>query len=474
MRLNLRSLALTGFLLLFFITTICGEQEQPQLTLRGTVITPDEVFPDGFVSIQQSKIVQAGVIADRETTGAIQTDSVILPGLVDVHDHITWNFLPRWTTNEIFANRYEWQQRASYKIALDVPHRKVFEGSGLPCDADRYGEVKAIVGGATSVVGSLAPSKPDDNRCIMGLARNLDNYSGLGAPGALNQEKLRYEVFPLEMKLSDAAQVKADLDSGKLKSFLIHIAEGKPSDSAAAREFRMLDKRGDGFLRPGVSIIHGVALGKTEFDQMAVNKMGLIWSPRSNIELYGGTADVRLAREAGVKIALSPDWSPSGSDGLLQELQYAATWNAAQSPPIFTNAELVRMATSIPAELAGLEKSIGRVAPGFYADLLLLRKKAKDPYEAVLSASPGDVRLVIINGVAIYGDPDLMNRLSSGRKLETVTVCGKPKVIYMDPQDGVPETKKSFRQIAEELQSRLAAWGKNLSPLAACGTAASE
>ena len=61
---------------------------------------------------------------------------------------------------------------------------------------------------------------------------------------------------------------------------------------------------------------------------MAKNGVGLIWSPRSNIELYGVTTDVALAKEQGVKIAVAPDWSPSGSDGLLQELKYVATWNA--------------------------------------------------------------------------------------------------------------------------------------------------
>jgi 5-methylthioadenosine/S-adenosylhomocysteine deaminase len=463
-----------AILFVLFSALFCGAQQPSQFTLRGTIITPDEVLTDGFVSVRQNQIAETAAISGRGPASAIETDSIILPGLIDLHNHITWNFLPRWKPNELFGNRYDWQQRSAYKIALDIPHGKVFAESGLPCDADRYGEVKAIAGGATSVVGSLTPFKPDDNRCIMGLARNLDNYSGLGPPGALNQEKVRYEVFPFEMKLADAAQVRADLDSGKLKAFLIHVGEGSPTNAAAAREFRMLDKRGDGFLRPGVSIIHGVALGKPDFAQMSKNKVGLIWSPRSNIELYGATTDVRAAKEQGVKIALAPDWSPSGSDGFLQELEYAATWNAAQFPPVFTSKELVQMATSIPAELAGLEKNIGRVAPGYSADLLLIRKQPGEPYETVLHTSPADVRLVIINGVAIYGDADLMNRLSAGRKLETINICGKSKAIFMDPQSGVPETQKSFTQIAGELQAALSRWGEAVTPLTECAVAGSH
>jgi hypothetical protein len=110
------------------------------------------------------------------------------------------------------------------------------------------------------------------------------NYSGFDG-SVLNKEKVRYEVFPFEMGLSDSARIRSGLDSGEIQAFLIHVGEGKPSDAAAAREFRMLAKRGNGFLRSHVSVIHGVSFGKPEFVQMAATGVGLIWSPRSNIEL---------------------------------------------------------------------------------------------------------------------------------------------------------------------------------------------
>lgn len=446
----------------------CFGQEAKSLVLRGTVVTPAELIPDGLVSISGNRIADVSALAGQPSSGTIDTDAVIFPGLVDLHDHITWNFLPRWKPGEFFRNRYDWQQRVAYRIALDEPHSKVVADHGLACDADRFGEIKAIVGGATSVVGSLTPTpNTDNNACIEGLARNLDNYSGFDH-SVLNKEPVRYEVFPFEMQLADAATVRADLDSGTLKAFLIHVGEGSPADAAAAREFRMLAKRGDGFLRPGVSVIHGVAFGRAEFAQMAAAEVGLIWSPRSNIELYGATTDVRAAKEAGVKIALAPDWSPSGSDGLLEELKYADTWNASQAPPVFDDQELVTMATLAPAQLAGAGKLIGSLAKGYYADLLLIRKSGKDPYRTLLEASPADIRLVIVGGVATYGDPDLMALLLPGRQLETVVVCGTKKALYVEAQPGIPETKKSLLEMSQELEARLAEWGTSLAELAPC------
>jgi 5-methylthioadenosine/S-adenosylhomocysteine deaminase len=444
-------------------------QDSQSLSLRGTVITPAEVLQDAVVTISGNKIRQVGPLSpSKQPATVVDGDSFIFPGLIDLHDHITWNLLPRWKPNELFSNRYEWQQRMAYSVALNEPHAKLVADHELACDADRFGEIKAIVGGATSIVGSLTPTpKTDDNACIEGLARNLDNYSGFDG-AVLNHETLRYEVFPFEMKLGDAVQVRADLDSGKLRAFVIHVAEGKPADAASAREFKMLAKRDDGFLRHGVSVIHGVALGKAEFAQMASADMGLIWSPRSNIELYGATTDVRSAKEAGVKIALAPDWSPSGSDGMVEELKYAATWNAAQVPPVFADAELVKMASEIPALLAGVDKQIGSIAPGFYADLLLVRKTGADPYQTLLHAAPKDIRLVVIGGVPVYGDKDLMERLLAPRQLESITVCGAPKALYIESQVGIPQSQKTFKQISEELQSTLSSWGTSLAQLTPC------
>ena len=85
------------------------------------------------------------------------------------------------------------------------------------------------------MVGGLTPTpNTDDNNCIVGLARNLDNYSGFDG-STLNKEKVRYEVFPFEMGLADSARTRSGLDSGDIKAFLIHVGEGKPSDAAAAR-----------------------------------------------------------------------------------------------------------------------------------------------------------------------------------------------------------------------------------------------
>jgi hypothetical protein len=99
---------------------------------------------------------------------------------------------------------------------------------------------------------------------------------------------------------------------------------------------------------------------------------------------------------------------------------------------------------------------------------LALPENGKNPYQTLLHASPEDVRLVMVGGIATYGDPDLMSQLLPKRQLETLTVCGTTKALYIEPQDGVPQTKKSLKQMSTELDAKLAQWGTSLAELAPC------
>jgi 5-methylthioadenosine/S-adenosylhomocysteine deaminase len=121
--------------LLFLLGTFVVQCAAQDVTLRGTLVTPDDVIPNGAISLSKNRIGKVGAARAEQNGTIIETDSFIFPGLIDLHNHITWNFLPRWKPNELFSNRYEWQQRAAYKVALDGPHGQLVLDHGLACDA---------------------------------------------------------------------------------------------------------------------------------------------------------------------------------------------------------------------------------------------------------------------------------------------------------------------------------------------------
>ena len=443
--------SLLCYLVVAFFSLATRAQQTP-IALNGTLVMPETVIENGTVLIQDGRIVASGAhVTLPSGTRVMHTDGIIAPGLIDLHNHLSWNIFPRWKPIEEFGNRYEWQQKPVYKIQMTVPHELIAR-EGLECEAERYAEVKAITEGETSVTGSM------HGPCVQHLTRNLDVDPELG-PGL---GKIIYDVFPLQMSPEALADANAALSAQPRGSLLIHLGEGAPHDASAAREFAML--KGRGLLRPGVSLIHGVAITPEEFAEMAAASVGLIWSPRSNVELYGDTANVAAAKAAGVHIALAPDWSPTGSVGLLGELNYASLWNQTQTPPVFAEKDLVMMATANAAELVNLSGEIGSLAPGHAADLIVLRKSGADgghdAYWAITHASPQDLELVLIGGRALYGDAVLMEPFGATSG-ETLQICGASKRLAADG--------KSFADTELRLDHAMHQAGRFLAPLAECG-----
>jgi 5-methylthioadenosine/S-adenosylhomocysteine deaminase len=177
---------------------------------------------------------------------------------------------------------------------------------------------------------------------------------------------------------------------------------------------------------------------------------------------------VFAAHAAHVKIALAPDWSPTGSDGLLAELNYASAWNEVQKPRPFTDNDLVNMATRIPAELIGASDRIGALLPGHDADLLVLRPETDptrhDAWWTATHATAAQVMLVTVHGQAVYGDAAMLI------KGEQVEVCGVSKVLLFTWAHGnVDAADETWASTTATLTTALRHYGRNLAPLAECG-----
>jgi len=427
--------------LILLAATAHAQQQQHPIALTGTLVTPDEVIPNGTILIEHGRIRDLGPhIAIPPDAITVDTHGIIAPGLIDLHNHLTWNVFPRWKPIEEFNSRYDWQARPIYSLLMVAPHKALVD-EGLECDAERYAEVKAITQGETS----------------------LDDDPELGPN---NPPKIVYNVFPFQMTEPDLAAAKQSLAAHG--ALLIHVAEGAPNSASAAREFEML--KGRGLLLPGVSLIHGVALKPENFAEMKSAGVGFVWSPRSNIELYGGTANIAAALQNGVTTALAPDWSPTGSDGVLGELQYAATWNAAQTTPLLTDHQLFDMATINPAALVHLDHQLGRLEKNYAADILVLRphtrQPANNPWWNLDHASPDDVELVLIGGEPVYGDPAPMQKLLPNAPLESLTICGAQKRFSFATE---PQPQPPFAETESRLNTALREWGRHLAPLAECG-----
>jgi cytosine/adenosine deaminase-related metal-dependent hydrolase len=441
----------------FALGNASAQTAPSRFALRGTVVTPDGALPNATVLVSGGMIEAVGSLRLDPGVPVVETGGIIFPGLIDLHNHLTWNVFPRWSSGLRFPNRYEWQQLPAYLAALANPHAKLIaEGMG-PAMA-RYAEVKAIAGGATSLAG-LYPEDlgPGFRPPYHGLMRHLDVGSGFYADGT--RDPVRYEVFPLVLSEADAAEIRSGLQTRRIRSLLIHLAEGAPNDASSRMEYRILKARG--LLLPGVTLIHGVALHAEQFAEMASLGVGLVWSPRSNIELYGATADVASAKRAGVRIALAPDWSPTGSDGMLEELHFAADLEASLASPVFSPDELVRMATGVPAGLAGVDTRVGAIRPGLCADLLVIRQTGSPAESALVHAGAPDVLMVMVGGRPVYGQKELVESLAPGAGWAAVSVKGASKEVSLPADPGLGD----WQSLTGRLDAAMRPLGTRLGPL---------
>ena len=138
-----------------------------------------------------------------------------------------------------------------------------------------------------------------------------------------------------------------------------------------------------------------------------------------------------------MRVGLGSDWSPTGSKNLLGELKVAWLYSQHALNGLLTARDLVAMATRDAARILKWDGMLGTIATGARADLLAIEGTAGDPYDALLRARETDIRLVMINGVARYGAPALMELLAPEH--ETVRVGGQLRRLFLKQETADPD-----------------------------------
>src|SRR5262249_53277006 len=142
---------------------------------------------------------------------------------------------------------------------------------------------------------------------------------------------------------------------------------------------------------PKTAILYGTSLQDRELGVMGARGMGLVWTPRSSVFIYGHgtdlskTADIPAALERRRTVATGTDSSVGGSQNLLDELRFAHQVDATQWGDVLPARTLVQMVTKNPARMLGLRTAIGEIAPGHKADLVVIGGDRARAYDAILT-----------------------------------------------------------------------------------------
>ncbi|MGQ9665921.1 MAG: amidohydrolase family protein, partial [Anaerolineae bacterium] len=403
--------------------------------LHGTILTPENVVPNAYVVVQGQHILD---VTTNRPAGIpiVEAGGLILPGLVNAHDHPPYNVFPELSFGQLFPNRYAWQSHPVYRAFRE--RFSALQSQGLMCEMWKYAEVRALLAGCTTQQGAYPSEYWTCYAHPRVLVRN---------PERMNSA-LRTEVFPMGLGEREREAIRRRVANGAYQRIFIHLSEGV--DEASRAEFTTWQSWG---LLPASVIIHGIPYGPAEFQAMQEAGASLVWSPRSNLRLYGATLDPRPALAVGLTVSLAPDWTPTGSYDILRELQLASAWNREHLDGTITPQTLVDMVTINPAMQLGLHERLGRVAPGYLADLVVIAGAIGDPYAAVVSARAQDVQLVILGGEALYGREELMAAFHGADAGEPITVCGERRRIRVAlDAPTIPHSGQTLAEITSRLQ----------------------
>ena len=412
----------------------------PPLALAGRVVVMNDTFAiraDAIVYVEHGVIV---TVQDRaqppparfEGVAIVETGGTIFPGLIELHNHLSYNALPLWSpVPKRFTNRGQWPNHTDYRPLVSGPMTVV----GRYQDAQghfpllppliRYIECKCLLGGVTTSQGVMLASNAGIRRFYRGIVRNVEQTNDPDLPEAQGR------IPDIEAK--DASHFLSRLKKED-SCFLLHLGEGvtdlaQPL-SVARKHFLALEiAPGEWALNKMFTGIHAAGLLPSDFDVMASHGSSMIWSPLSNLLLYGGTARVDAAKKAGVAIGLGSDWSPTGSKNLLGELKVAWLHSQQALNGAFSARDIVAMATRDAARILKWDKALGTIEAGKRADVLVINGTTADPYDALIRAKETDLRLVMINGVARYGVPEVMDPLVP--RDETVLVGGQTRRLFL-------------------------------------------
>jgi hypothetical protein len=370
----------------------------PSLLIRGNVLDFDTVYQGGEVLVDATGLIQyVGCGADRpadlDVSAATRIEcanGVVSPGLINAHDH---QYYDQNYPFDDFGDRYD--HRNDWRSA---------DGIYAPGDFDQtkvaWTELRQMMAGTTSIAGSGSE---------FGFLRNVDapwytwplyddslwDYFGGEDPVQINTD-----TFPLEDPWE--YQQYTDCDDytylGRRKNYYTdvyvpHVAEG--INTAAATEFDCLADVDD-MVTGDFAMVHGVALTAHDGRRLAENRASLIWSPRSNIFLYGNTAVAPMLKNQGVLLSIGTDWTPSGSMALGRELVCADQMNRTYFNGAFSDRELWLMATLNPAIALHVADRIGRLQAGYFGDISIFDMQGfQNPYRAVIEADAASTALVL-------------------------------------------------------------------------------
>lgn len=347
------------------------------------------------------------VSGSRPATAINLEGYLILPGLINAHDHLEFNLFPRLGRGP-YENSEEWARDIFQPDCSPVrEHLAVPRAVRL-----WWGGLKNLLSGVTTV----CHHNPYDSLFDAGFPVSVVHRYGWA----------HSMVFEKDVVGAFAATRQDD-------PFIIHLGEG--TDKRSGDEIFALERMGA--LDCRTVLVHGVALTETGHDLWQQRGAALVWCPTSNRFTLGTTLDAHSLTRSK-RIALGSDSALTARGNLLDELHAAHSDEGATAELIYG------MVTESAAAILRLNNGEGQVLPGSVANLTAIPWSGGTPAEAVVTMDMAHVEMVLVSGLLQLASDEMAGRWPTPQTegLERISVEGLERRVRAPVSWMLSETSK--------------------------------
>jgi 5-methylthioadenosine/S-adenosylhomocysteine deaminase len=367
------------------------------LLVNGLVLTLDEEdrrFDPGAVAIRGAEIVAVGPSAQIQSAyGASKVmdvgGCVVLPGLVNGHTHAAMTLfrgladdlpLMEWLEQHIFPAERQINGDWVYWGTLLACAEMILSGTTCFCDMylfeDRVAEA-AKTAGIRALVGEVLYDFPSPH---YGPVENGLRFTEELIERWRGDPLVRIAVEPHAIYTCSPSLLESchDIALRHGVPLVIHLSETEAEVAQVMERFGrrpVAHMESLGLFGGHVLADHCVALDERDMAILAERDVQVIHNPESNMKLASGIAPVPRLLDMGINVALGTDGCASNNDlDLFSEMDTCAKLHKAATldPTVLPAMTALRMATRNGARALGLQDRIGELAPGRWADVIVV------------------------------------------------------------------------------------------------------
>lgn len=330
---------------------------------------------------------------------------VLIPGLINAHTHAAMTLLRgladdlplmQWLQDHIWPAEHRWVSPDFVRDGSELAIAEMLRG-GTTCFGDMYffPEVTAQVArqaGMRAVLGMIMFDFPSP----WGSGPEEYLAKGLALRDQHNNDPLLSFIFaphaPYTVSDTWLTKLRALADELDLPVHThVHETAGEVADSLRQHGKRPMARLKDlGLVSPGLLAAHMTQLTDAEIAEAAENGISVVHCPSSNLKLASGFCPVAKLQAAGVNVAIGTDGAASNNSlDMLAEMKTAALLakGVAGDPTVVRAATALAMATLNGAKALGLDKDLGSLTEGKWADIAAIDLDAPEtqPVHDVIS-----------------------------------------------------------------------------------------